>query len=134
MGNISKTYNTVCFFTTNSNLLYLFLFSIFRQLSSPSKCQALISPFYTPCQPNSIKDIRKCNATHPWVNLIFRLEVILYYLLIPTVILTAKFLLLKIFAYIILIITLLYTPPRILLTTLDIPRKGKNISPNLLLE
>lgn len=47
---------------------------------------------------------------------------ILYYLLIPTVILTDRILLLKSFAYIILIITFLYIPPRILLTTLDIQK------------
>lgn len=47
---------------------------------------------------------------------------ILYYLLIPTVILTARILLLKSFAYIILILTFLYIPPRILLTTLDIQK------------
>ena len=47
---------------------------------------------------------------------------ILYYPLLPTVILTARILLLKSFAYIILIITFLCVPPRILLTTLDIQK------------
>ena len=63
----------------------------------------------------------RCNAPLSQFNFPVRGN-ILYYLLIPTVILTARILLLKSFAYIILILTFLYIPTRILLTTLDIQK------------